>query len=134
MKKLITLMIVLFFLSGCGKMITVPLNQTPLSKNEATVIVFHEQGFTDEFKIFLDREPIGIVTSEKPLKFSVTPGEHELHTEVTAAVDRITKQLYEAGKTYYMRIWLDIGFFISSIRIDPTHERESYQVRSHRQK
>lgn len=129
----VILMLLALFLSGCGTMITVPLDSTLISEEEATVIVFHEQGFNDEFKIFLDRKPIGIVTSEVPLKFSVTPGEHEIHSEVTAAIDRITKQTFRAGETYYMLIWLDIGTWASSIRIDRTNKRDSYTVRSHKQ-
>ena len=131
MRNLI-LMLLALFLSGCGTMITVPLDSTLISEEEATVIVFHEQGFADEFKIFLDRKPVGIVTSEQPLKFSVTPGEHEIHSEVTAAIDRITKQTFRAGETYYMLIWLDIGTWASSIRIDRTNKRDSYTVRSHK--
>jgi len=38
---------------------------------------------------------------------------------------------YEAGKVYYMRIWLDIGAWVSSIRTDRTYERQSYKVKSH---
>jgi len=131
MKKTIALLIMLLTLTGCGTMITVPIDQSLINDKEATIIILHEQGFVDEFQVFLDREPIGIVVSEKPLKLSVTPGEHELHTEVTAAIDRVTKKVYEAGKVYYMRIWLDIGMWVSSIRVDPTHERKSYEVKSH---
>lgn len=129
--KAIALLITILALTGCGTMITVPIDQTLIDKEEATIIILHEQGFVDEFQVFLDREPVGTVVSEKPLKLSVTPGEHELHTEVTAAIDRVTKKVYEAGKVYYMRIWLDIGMWVSSIRVDPTNERESYEVRSH---
>ncbi len=129
MKKVAAILLFLFALSGCVKITHVPLNATPLSENEATVIVFHELGARDTFKVFLDKEPIGIVSSEKPLKFSVKPGEHSLHTEVNAAIDRVSTQSYEAGKIYFMRIWLDMGVFVNSIRIDPTYARESYIVR-----
>lgn len=133
MKNSVALLFVLFLLSGCGKMITVPLDPAPLSNNDATVIIYHEQGFTDNFQIYLDKVPVGFVTSERPLKISVTPGEHELHTVVSGPViDRITKQLFEAGKTYYMRIWLDMGMFTGSIRIDPTEPKDKYEVRSHK--
>lgn len=131
--KITTLLIAsLMFLAGCGTMVTVPIDQSLIEEDKATIIVFHEQGFTDEFKVFFDREPVGIVTSESPLKLSVTEGEHEIHTEVSAVIDRVTKKTYEAGKVYYMRLWLDIGIWVSSIRIDPTHERERYEVKSHR--
>ena len=132
MKKITLLFASLILLTGCGTMITVPIDQTLIEGDKATIIVFHEQGFTDEFKVFFDREPVGIVTSESPLKLSVTAGEHEIHTEVTAVIDRVTKKIYEAGKVYYMRIWLDRGMWVSSIRIDPTNKRLGYEVKSHK--
>jgi len=132
MTKIIFLISSLILLSGCGTMITVPIDQTLIEEDKATIIVFHEQGFTDEFKVYFDREPVGVVTSESPLKLSVNEGEHEIHTEVTAAIDRVTKKIYEAGKVYYMKIWLDMGMWVSSIRIDPTNERASYNVKSHK--
>ena len=128
----IALLITILSLTGCGTMITIPIDQSLIEEDKATIIVFHEQGFTDEFKVFFDREPVGTVTSESPLKLSVTAGEHEIHTEVTTVIDRVTKQIYEEGKVYYMRLWLDMGMWVSSIRIDPTDERKSYEVKSHR--
>ncbi len=133
MKNTIAIIFALLILSGCGKMITVHLDPAPISTNDATVIIYHEQGFTDNCQIYLDKVPVGFVTSEKTLKISVTPGEHELHTVVFGPViDRITKQLFEAGRTYYMRVWLDMGMFTGSIRIDPTEAKDKYEVRSHK--
>ena len=130
MRKLILLLSSLIIISGCGTKIIVPIDQSLLSENEATVIIYHDEGYTDQFEVFLDRTPVGIVTSETPLKFSVPEGEHEVHTEVTMAIDRVTKQFYEAGKTYYLKIWLDFGLWVSSIRTDPTPPIKSYEVRS----
>jgi len=132
MKNTFLVIASLFILSGCGTMITVPLDQSLIDEDKATIIVFHEQGFTDEFKVFFDRRPVGTVTSESPLKLSVTEGEHEIHTEVTAVIDRVTKQIYQAGKVYYMRLWFDAGLWVSSIRIDTTNERTNYAVNSHK--
>ena len=133
MRKAIVSIILLLFLNGCGgKMITVPLDPSPLSTEEATVTIFHDQGFIDNFKIFLDDELIGHVTSEVHLKYSVVPGEHELHSEVGVAIDRVTKMDFEAGQTYYMRLWMDFGMFVSSVRIDPVEAIDSYEVRSRR--
>lgn len=115
-------------------MITVPIDQTVINPEEATVIIYHEQGFTDEFKVFLDKTKlVGIVTAETPLRFSVSPGEHELHTEVTMAIDRVIKQKFIAGAAYYFTLWLDMGMWVSSIRITPTESTGSYQVNSYRQ-
>jgi hypothetical protein len=132
MKKII-IFGVLFLLSGCGTVITVPIDSTSLSEEKSTLIVYHEQGFTDEFKVFLDKQMIGYVTSEKPLKTEVDPGKHELYVEVPMVIDRITTQTFEKGKTHYMKIWLDMGMWVSSIRIDPANKVDTYQVRSHRQ-
>ncbi len=132
MKNIMIVLLSIFILSGCGTIIKVPIDSSPLSVNKATVIIIHEQGFTDEFKVFLDRKPIGIVTSEVPLKIAVTPGFHDFHVELICSIDRITNQYYEAGKTYYMRIWFDMGMWVSSVRIEPTYERESYEVRSYK--
>lgn len=131
--KITTIILFSFFvLTGCGTTLTVPLDTSLMNQEKATIIIFHEQGFTDEFKVFLNREPVGVVTSEMPLKLSVIPGVHELHTEVTAVIDRVTKKTFEPGKVYFMKIWLDMGMWVSSIRIDPTYERETYNVISHR--
>jgi len=128
----IALLITILSLTGCGTMITIPIDQSLIEEDKATIIVFHEQGFSDEFEVFFDREPVGVVTSESPLKLSVTEGEHEIHTEITAVIDRVTKKIYEADKIYYMRIWFDRGMWVSSIRIDPTYERSNYDVNSYK--
>ncbi len=134
-KRIIILLVSLFFsfLSGCGTIITVPIDSTALSEEKSTLIIYHEQGFTDEFKVFLDRQLIGQVTSEKPLKIAIEPGKHDLYVEVPVAIDRITTQVFESGNVYYMKIWLDIGMWVSSIRIDPANTIDSYKVRSHKQ-
>ncbi len=134
MKNSLALLFVLFLLSGCGKMITVPLDPAPLSNNDATVIIYHDQGYNFNFEIFVDKAPVGFVTSEKPLKISVSPGEHELHGDIFGPYSRrITKQLFEAGRIYYMRLWFDHGVFVSSIRVDPTEATDKYEVRSLKQ-
>jgi hypothetical protein len=121
-------------LGGCGTMITVPIDSRPLSEEKATLIVYHEQGAVDEFKVVLDQQFLGHVTSEKPLKIVVEPGRHDLYVDLEGIViRRITTQNFEKGKVQYMKIWLDLGMWVSSIRIDPTPEVESYRVRSRRQ-
>ncbi len=134
MNKILLLIAVIISLTGCGTMIKVPIDSKPLSEDKATLIIYHEQGFPDEFKTFMDRQPIGFVTSEKPLKLAVEPGKHDLYVEVGGPViDRITTQTFEKNKTYFMKIWFEAGVWVSSIRIDPANEISSYQVRSHRQ-
>jgi len=131
MKKILFFLTLSLIVTGCGTMITVPIDQTLIEEDKATVIVFHEQGLTNKFPIYFDKEHVGDVTSEKPLKLSVIAGEHEMYTKVAVVIDRVTKKVYEAGEVYYMRLWFDQGVWVSSIRIDPTYERLSYEVNSH---
>ena len=79
------LVIILFFyslISGCGSLVTVPIDQKLLSQDKATMIVYHDQGFSDDFRVFIDHQFIGQVTSEKPLKITVEPGQHDLYVEL----------------------------------------------------
>jgi len=127
------LLILAVLLSGCGTKIIIPIDDTQLNEDEATVIIYHEQGFSDEFTVLLDKTtPVGIVTAERPLKFSVAPGEHELHTEIAMVIDRVTKMNFYAGKTYFFKIWLDLGMWVHSIRISPAVAIKEYLVVSHR--
>jgi hypothetical protein len=121
---------VLIFLSGCGTIKTVPIDSSSLSEDKSTLIVYHEQGFIDEFNVLIDRQVIGQVTSEKPLKTTVEPGKHDLYVEIPMAIDRITNHVFEKGKTYYMKIWLDAGMWVNSIRIVPTDKIDSYKVKT----
>ena len=132
-EKTFILLACVLSLTGCGTIITVPIDQSLISTDQSTLIVYHEQGFTDEFQVFIDEINIGKITSETPLKLEVKPGSHKLHVEVLVAIDRITEHFFEKGKTYYMKIWLDIGMWVSSIRIDTVQKLQNYEVRSHRQ-
>ncbi len=131
----ITSVLIVLLLSGCGTMITVPIDPEPLSKEKSTLIIYHEQGFTDNFPVFLDKKLLGHVTSETPLKVQVEPGPHEIYTEVPMnVIDRIDSFLAEKGKTQFFKIRLQLGMWVSSIWTEQTPQVLSYKVRSHRQK
>ncbi len=132
MKNIIIIMLTLFFLTGCGKMITVPIDSSLISEDEATVIIYHDQGYRDQFRIFLDKEQIGFVNAETPLKFSVSPGQHTLNSKYPMVIGRVTSKTFEAGKTYFFRVWMDVGYWVSSLRVDLNQKIESYKVKSFR--
>lgn len=123
-------------LSACSAMITVPLDAAPLSDTKATAIFFWDYGANDKFTIFVDQVPVGMVTTETPLKVVIDPGLHQLNTGSKLAIDRIYKQQFEAGKTYFFQIKFDTGYFYPGgaiIQIAPAEPRESYTARSFRQ-
>jgi len=103
MKRIFILLTCVLSLTGCGTIITVPIDQSLISTDQSTLIVYHKQGFTDEFQVFIDGMNIGQVTSETPLKIEVKLGNHKPHVELPVAIDRITEQFFEKGKTYYMK-------------------------------
>jgi len=115
---------------GCATKVTIPLDPEPIKNSKSTLIIFHEQGFTDEFNIFIDNKPVGIVTSDKPFKIGLEPGAHSIYTKVPMnVIDRVTNFNIKDGEVQYMRIWLDLGMWASSIRIDPTFKRDEYNTR-----
>ncbi|MEZ9020203.1 hypothetical protein AB6E79_25170 [Vibrio lentus] len=120
-------------INGCSSssLITVPLDSSLLKEDEATIIIFHEQGMVDDFSLYIDRQPVGLVTSEKPLKLSVKPGIHEVYGEIPLLIRRATTQEYKSNEIYYMRLWVDFGMWVSSVRVEPTFKREEYEVESY---
>ena len=130
MKKIYLLLIVL--LTGCGTIITVPVDSTSLSKDKATLILYNEQGLTDDFQLVVDKEVVGHISPEKPLKVEVQPGSHEMYIEVSFLIRRITVKTFEAGKVYYMKIVCRFIPFAEDVSIEPSEKITSYKVRSHK--
>jgi hypothetical protein len=112
----ITAVLSALLLSGCGTMITVPIDPEPLSKEKSTLIIYHEQGFIDNFPVFLDKKPLGNVTSETPLKVQVEPGPHEIYTLVPRnVIDQIDRFVAEKGKTQFFKIRLEPSLGLENI-------------------
>ena len=124
MKQLI-FFITLFFINGCGTVISVPIDSTPISQDKATLIIYHEQGLRNNFMVFIDHKPVGIVTSEKPLKIAVEPGKHDLYIEVDQ-YNEVTTQMFNKNQTYYMKTWVDINIPIT-LRIEPTEKVDTFK-------
>jgi len=125
----LTLTLLIIFLSGCGTIISVPLDDTVINKQETTIIIYHQQGYSNEFNLFMDKEIVGVVTSKEPLKISVPPGEHSFHTGLPIFIDRVTKKHLLPNKIYYFIIWIEHGMWVSSVWVTPTHKVESYETR-----
>jgi hypothetical protein len=132
MKQLLLLAVVVA-LSGCGTIITVPIDSTPASKDKATLILYNEQGFTDDFQLVVDKQAVGHISPETPLKVQLEPGSHEMYIEVPMLIRRITVETFEAGKVYYRKLVCRIIPFASDVKIEPSEKITSYTVRSHNQ-
>ena len=134
MNKINLLLIVL--LTGCGTIITVPIDPAPLSKDKATLILYNEQGFRDDFQLVVDKEVVGHISPEKLLKVEIQPGSHEMYIELPMLIGhiirRITVKTFEAGKVYYTKLVCRIIPFASDVSIEPSEKITSYKVRSHK--
>jgi hypothetical protein len=127
MKKILLLGVVA--LSGCGTIITIPIDSTLISKDKATLILYNEQGFPDDFQLVVDKEVVGHILPEKPLKVEIEPGNREMYIEASMLIRRITAKAFEAGRVYYMKLVCRIIPFASDVRIDPSEKITSYKVR-----
>jgi hypothetical protein len=112
---------VFVFFVGCatGVEITAPLDATLLSEDEATIIVFRDEHWTDECQIIVDGKPMGFVTPEVPLKFTISDGHHRIYTSVPLLIDREIDLAVDAGNVYYMRVYVDWGMWVGSVRFRP---------------
>ena len=134
MNSRIMMLWTVLLLTGCGTMITVPIDPAPLSKDKSTLIIYHEQGWAGNFPVFLDKKSLGQVTSETPLKVEVEPGPHEIYTQIPMnVIDEINNFVAEKGKTHFFKIRLELGMWVSNIWTEQTSEVTSYKVRSHKQ-
>jgi hypothetical protein len=67
---------------------------------------------------------IGTLDSGAYFKQFMPPGVYKIHSD-TGAIDRIATIAFEAGKTYFVRCFLDRGFWVNSIRFVVVHEDEA---------
>lgn len=129
--KQLTFLLALFFLNGCGTAVTVPIDSTPLSRDKATLIIYREQPYVNEFTVSVDHKSVGIVTSENPLKIAVESGKHDLYIEEVDGYSGIFTQIFNKNQTYYIKTWLDLSDIkFIKVGIKPTDKIDSYNSKS----
>ncbi len=120
-----TLIIFCFFLvAGCNT-VTIPLDGAPLSKEKATVIVFTRTRPLRSYELFMDAMSYGVVVVKRPIKFEIVPGMHSVYAR-NVGTDRIINIFFEAGKTHYLEIYMEQGFWQTSNRIRRTQPLSGY--------
>ena len=125
--KTIIAIVLMLALTGCATKMY-PIDSTLIDDNTATIIVYWHGGCCDsKAPIYFDGVVIGHVTQDKPLRFAAKQGFHSLHTR-SGQIDRITSQEFVAGRVYHMKLWLDLGYWVSSFRITQTHAVDSYEA------
>jgi hypothetical protein len=133
--KIIFIAIVLL-LNACTNDIHIPLDGTPLSATEATVIVWLDQKpmlINSDVPIFVDGIEMGRIKAKKPLKFTTSPGKHRIYGSLPSLIIRRALDVeFKASEVYYYRVWFKAGWWVSSIYISPATKAPFYDSVIHK--
>ncbi len=108
--------------------IRIPLNGTPLSNDQATVIIWMDQepnSINGYLPIAVNGRVVGKVSPSIPLKFASSPGYHRIHT-ISDAADHVNEVDFKPGEVYFYRLWKKHGFWTSGYFISPTTPSRYY--------
>ena len=128
MKKIIFLLAV-FILSGCanrGARFN-PTNIEGAPKDMALVYFYRPsafQGSAVSFDIIANSKKIGELDNGAYLKRLMKPDTYKIHSD-SMAIDRISTFEFEAGKTYFVRSFIEMGMWVSSIRFSLLHKDDA---------
>ena len=118
--------ILLFSLMGCNRSIKFDPDMDHLPNNQATVFFYleHSKGLIEpsvSIPIIANDKEIGEISSGVFIKHYFKPGQYKIHSH-TASIDRMTTFLFENGKIYFIKVWVDIGVWVSSVRFTQTNK------------
>lgn len=119
MKKLCFL-IAIIILSSCaniGAKFTTIMLESP-TDNNALIYFYRPSGYVAggaSFPIIANNMEIGSLDNGAYFKRLIEPGLYKIHSD-TGLIDRITNFSFESGKTYFVKTYVDVGVWVSSIR------------------
>ena len=124
MKFIVILM--LLSLSACNRAVIFDPDMGHLPENQATVFFYleHSKGLFEpsvSIPVIANDIEIGQLDSGMFIKHHFSSGNYKLHSH-TAAIDRISNFFFEDGKVYFVKVWADIGVWVSSIRFTQTNK------------
>jgi len=67
---------------------------------------------------------IGSIDNGAYLKRILAPGAYKIHSD-TNAIDRVANFVFKPGKTYFMKTYVDVGLWVSSIRFRLVHKQKA---------
>jgi len=136
MKHLI-ISISILILSGCANT-GARFNSSTLESapDDKALVYFYRpsafQGSAISFNIVANGIKIGELDNGAYTKITLTPDTYKVHSQ-TMAIDRISTFVFEAGKTYFIRSFIEMGMWVSSIRFSLTHKDDAlYEMRKSR--
>ena len=123
---------------GCTNAIPIriPLDGTPLSNNQSTVIVWMDQKpwlINAPVLIFVDGSEVGTISAKVPLKFAINPGHHRIYGSVGFLFIRRQIEIdLKPGEVYFYRTYAQCGMWVCSIYTLPTEPSTYYDTVIHK--
>mgnify|MGYP000090626027 CR=1 FL=1 len=130
MKHLI-ISISILILSGCANT-GARFNSSTLESapDDKALVYFYRpsafQGSAINFNIIANGVKIGELDNGAYTKRTLKPNTYKIHSK-TMAIDRISTFVFEAGKTYFIRSFIEMGIWVSSIRFSLMHKDDALQ-------
>ena len=128
--KKIIIIIAIIGLVGCTRGHEFNVDEM-VAAPDAAIVYFYRlsayKGMFQSFSVIVDGNEIGTLDNGAYFKHIISPGDYKIHSDTSAlvAIDRISTFTFEAGKTYFLRCFIDLGMWVSSIRFVIVHEEEA---------
>lgn len=128
MKNVIVILGCILVLLGCDRTVKFNPSLNSLPEYKASVVFYLESGKgllnpSVAIPIIANDVEIGTLDTGEWLTKSLEPGTYKLHSQ-TAAIDRVSNFTFEKGKVYFVKVWVDIGMWASSVRFTQTKKPE----------
>ncbi len=121
---------------GCTNAIRIPLDGSPLSNNQSTVIVWMDQKpmlINEDVAIFVDGIEVGKISAKLPLKFATSPGHHRIYGSLPGPIiDRAIEIDLKPGEVYFYRTYTKLGMWVGSVYMSPTEPSTYYDSVVHK--
>jgi len=129
MKKTIALLAILLLLTGCANTgARFDSTHIEAAPDDKALVYFYRpsafQGSAMGFHVVANGAKIGILDNGAYFKTVLRPNTYKIHSR-SMAIDRISTFVFEAGKTYYVRSFIEMGLWVSSFRFSLIHKDDA---------
>ena len=77
------------------------------------------------FPVIANNVKIGALANGGYFKQVMLPGDYKVHSDVATIIDRVAIFTFEAGKTYFVKFFIERGMWASSIRFTVVHKDDA---------
>lgn len=131
MKKLLLIFAITFLASCAGTIqyVKFPSTDKLVSNSDARIYLIRPSSFANgvKMKVFCDDKLIGKTGPRSYLAWEVKEGEYIIKSNSTGSKDYYTINA-KAGKTYYIRQTLTMGWVVSGAKLESLEENEGQNL------